>query len=264
VSEQSKDPNALEPGEARAVEQRLARVRARIAEAAARSGRDPNDITLLGASKYQLPPRIVAALRAGLTCLGENYVQEARDKQPMVEALLGADADAVTLPRPRWHMIGALQRNKARTAVELFDAIETVDRASLAKELNKRAGAAGRSIDVFLQANLSREPQKAGADESDLPALFETCTGLEHLRLVGLMTVPAASEDPNANRPVFAKLRELRDEFQQQAGGEDLVALSMGMSHDFEVAIEEGATLVRVGRDLFGPRPAERPEDPES
>jgi len=230
---------------------RLAGVRGRMAAAAARAGRDPSCVTLLGASKYQPAEHVAAAIASGLTCCGENYVQEARDKQPRVRDCLGEEQ-----PSPvRWHMIGALQRNKARDAVQLFDVIETVDRLSLAKEINKRAATSGREVEILLQVNLSQEPQKAGVREDELAALVEACAGLEHLRLTGLMTIPAPHPEPDGNRPAFAHLRALRDNLQRQPGGEGLRELSMGMSRDFETAIEEGATLIRVGQDIFGPRP---------
>jgi pyridoxal phosphate enzyme (YggS family) len=233
------------------IAQRLATVKRRIEAAAQRAGREPGDVTLLGASKVQAPERMAAAVEAGLVCLGENYVQEAREKQPELEQRLDPEAAA----RVRWHMIGPLQRNKARDAVRLFDVIETLDRESLAKELDKRAAAIGGRIDAFVQINLSGEPQKAGISEEGLPALLKACAKLEHLRVIGLMTIPAPSPDPAGNRAVFAHLRDLRDRLRSQPHGEDLRELSMGMSRDFETAIEEGATFVRVGTDLFGPRP---------
>jgi hypothetical protein len=151
-------------------------------------------------------------------------------------------------------MVGNLQRNKARTVVPLVDTVDSLDRASLAAELDKRARGAGRVLDVCVQVNVSREPQKSGVLEEDLAGLLEQCAGLPGIRVVGLMTVPAADPDPEASRPAFAHLRELRDTLRSAPGGEHLRELSMGMSGDFEIAIEEGATLVRVGTALFGPR----------
>ena len=231
------------------VAERLAALRERIAAAARRAGRDPAEVTLVGVTKRVPAERVAEALRAGLDVLGENYVQEARAKDEALRALLGPAA-----PRPRWRLIGRLQRNKARDAVALFDAVETVDRADLALELDRRAAAAGRSLEVLLQVNLSREPQKGGAAEEELPALLAACAGLPQLRVAGLMTVPAAGPDPEASRPAFARLRALAAELRDAPGGAGLRALSMGMSADFEVAIEEGATLVRIGTALFGPR----------
>jgi pyridoxal phosphate enzyme (YggS family) len=230
------------------VAENLAAVRRRMEAAALAAGRSPDEITLVGVSKRQPVERVVAALRAGLTHLGENYLQEARDKRERIEALLGEAA-----PR-HWHMIGGLQRNKARAALEVFDCIETLDRPALARELEKRAAAAGRSLDVLLQVNLSREEQKGGALEEALPELLECCAALAHLRVTGLMTVPTASDDPEQSRPVFRHLRALRDALRGRPGGESLSELSMGMSGDFEIAVEEGATLVRVGTAIFGTR----------
>ena len=235
-----------------AVPERFARVRARVESAAARAGRRPEEITLLGASKYQPPEVVVAALRAGLRCLGENYVQEASGKQPKIKALLDASAPDVTMPR--WHMIGALQRNKARVAVSLFDVIETLDRATLALEIDKRARASDKQMEAFIQVNISREPQKAGISVEELPALLESCAPLANLRITGLMAIPTAPQVPEDNRRHFAELRALRDSLRGSSGAEALNELSMGMSQDFEIAIEEGATFVRVGRDLFGAR----------
>jgi hypothetical protein len=232
---------------------RLERVRGRIEAAAARGGRSADQVTLLGASKFQAPEVVTQALEAGLLCLGENYVQEAAEKKAALASYL--EAREGSGPALRWHMIGALQRNKAKLAVSLFDVIETLDRVSLAREIDKRAGAIDKCIDTFIQVNLSRESQKAGIGEDELPALLADCASLENLRVVGLMTIPAPVSDPAENRPVFAKLRALRDRLRQRAGGEALTELSMGMSRDFEIAIEEGATVVRVGSDLFGPRP---------
>jgi len=233
-----------------AASERLRAVRERIARACAAAGRSPGEVVLIGVSKRQPVERIVEAVRAGVRWLGENYVQELKEKREGVARLLAPEQAAAI----RWRMIGGLQRNKARAAVELADAVDSLDRKSLALELDKRAGDAGRSLDVCLQVNLSGEPQKGGVSEDELPALLAACEPLEHLRVVGLMTVPAADADPEASRPAFARLRELRDTLRDAPGGRDLRELSMGMSGDFEIAIEEGATLVRVGTALFGPR----------
>ncbi len=226
--------------------ERLAAVRGRIAAAAERSGRSADDVTLVGACKTVPAARVIEAVQAGLTHLGENYVQEAAPKILEVNA-------AVSTP-PQWHLIGSLQRNKAKDAVRHFAMVETLDRVSLARALDTRAGAAGRTLPVLIQVNLSRESQKSGALEDDLSGLLEACADLEALEVQGLMTVPALEPDPERSRPAFAALRELRERLRREPGGEDLSHLSMGMSADFEVAIEEGATLVRVGTALFGPR----------
>ena len=228
---------------------RLADVRARIAAAARRAGRDPDDVTLVGVTKRVAAARVAEAARAGLGCIGENYVQEAKEKL----LALAAFPEARALRR---HFIGPLQRNKARDAVALFDVIESVDRASLARELDRRAAAAGRTLEVLLQVNVSGEPQKSGVSPEDAAALLDACAALPALRVAGLMTVPEIAEEPEATRPAFAALRALRDTLRARPAGAGLRHLSMGMSADFEVAVEEGATLVRVGTAIFGPREA--------
>lgn len=235
-----------------AARERLRSLRERIERACASAGRSPQRVQLVGVCKRQPIERVVSAVRAGVTQLGENYVQELERRRPLVEAQLEPETAAGL----RWRMVGGLQRNKVRAAVAVAEAVDSVDRPSLAVEIDKRAGAAGRVIDVCLQVNLSEEPQKSGVPADALPALLEACVPLSHVRVVGLMTLPAASEDPEAARPVFARLRELRDTLQDAPGAENLSELSMGMSDDFEIAIEEGATLVRIGTALFGPRDA--------
>ncbi len=232
---------------------RIAALRARIDAAARRAGRDPAGIHLLGASKRQPAARIAAAARAGLRDFGENYVQEAAAKLSQVQEILGPEAAAL-----RWHGIGRLQRNKARDAVASFSRIHTVDSTRLAAELARHAEAAGRRLPVLLQVNLSAEPQKAGVAAAALPDLLAAVAAHASLEAVGLMTMPAPAEDPEAARPIFAALRALRDELRATPSGAKLSELSMGMSHDFEVAVEEGATWVRIGTDLFGPRPDDR------
>ena len=233
-----------------AAEERVRSVRERVARACRSAGRLPDDVQLIGVSKRQPAERIAAAVRAGVTQLGENYVQELQQKRAQVASLVGAErAETV-----RWRMIGGLQRNKARAVVPLVDSVDSLDRESLAAELDKRAATAGKTLEACIQVNLSHEPQKGGVSEEDLPALLAVCAGLTRLQVVGLMTVPAATPDPEASRPVFAHLRKLRDTLRESPGGGELRELSMGMSGDFEVAIEEGATLIRVGTALFGPR----------
>jgi len=232
------------------IESRLASVRERIAAAAKRVGRKAEEITLVGVAKRKPPELIVAAVRAGLRDLAENYVQEATAKIPAVNAELeGAGLDA-----PRWHFVGQLQRNKARDVVRHFDVVACVDREALGAELERRAVQVDRRLDALLQVNLSGESQKGGIDPGTLPELLEASTRWSRLRVVGLMSVPAATADPEDSRPAFAKLRALRDEQRGEAGGEHLSELSMGMTGDFEIAIEEGATMVRVGTAIFGPR----------
>ena len=232
------------------VVERLAEVRERIAAAARRAGRRPEEVALVGASKRQPAESVVAAVRAGLANVGENYVQEAATKRAAVEAALAGSA----VPPPRWHLIGHLQRNKARQAVRGFDVVQTLDRAELGEALEARCAAQPRRLRVLLQVDVSGEPQKGGAAPGELPALLARCQAWSHLEPIGLMAIPAADEPPEAARPAFARLRELRDALLREPGGSTLRELSMGMSADFEVAVEEGATMVRVGVAIFGPR----------
>jgi pyridoxal phosphate enzyme (YggS family) len=215
----------------------LARVREAIAAACRRAGRSPDDVQLIAVSKTVDVERIRQAVTAGVGALGENRVQEAREK-----------VEALGRPVP-WHLIGSLQTNKARDAVRLFDWIHSVDRADLARELDRRAGAVGRMVDTLVQVNLGDETQKGGVRPGDLKRLLDELAGCSALRVRGLMAIPPAAQDPERMRPYFRWLRELRDE----AG---LHHLSMGMSADYEVAIEEGATMVRLGTAVFGARPA--------
>ena len=232
------------------VQERLRVVQERIAAAAARSGRDPEAVTLVGISKRKPASLIVAAVRAGLRDLGENYVQEALSKLPEARKEL----EAAGLDAPRCHFVGSLQSNKARDAVQIFDVVESLDRPSLAQELSRRALARGRCLPVLLQVDLAGEASKGGATESDVLALLDRCGSLPGISVDGLMTLPPAASDAEASRPFFARLRELRDSLRGSAFGAGLRELSMGMSADYEVAIEEGATWVRVGTALFGPR----------
>lgn len=202
----------------------------------------------MGIAKRKPAADVAEAVRAGLRHVGESYVQEAARKLPELETLLSASG----APLPCRHFVGRLQRNKVRDAARLFDAIESVDRTDLARDLERHAAARSRTLDVLLQVDLAGEPRKGGAAPAELARLLDACAGLAHLRVRGLMAIPPASEDPERSRPWFAKLRELRDSL--GAGGAELRELSMGMSADFEVAIEEGATWLRVGSALFGPR----------
>jgi pyridoxal phosphate enzyme (YggS family) len=236
----------LNPG----IAERLREVRGRAEAAARRAGRDPAEVTILGVGKRKPAERIADAVRAGLRHVAENFAQEARDKIPQVEAMLRETGT----PPPRWHFIGQLQRNKARYVARLFDCVESVDRVAVVQELDHRAALAERRVDVLLQVNLSGETQKGGVAPDLVGELLEACRSCERIRVTGLMTVPPASSDPEASRPVFAALRELGDELRRGAGGDTLRELSMGMSADFELAIEEGATIVRVGTAIFGPR----------
>jgi len=231
---------------------RLAAVHARIARAAARAGRRAEDVVLVGASKHKTAADLVAAVRAGLDHVGESYVQEAQEKLSKARAVL----EGLGHKAPAAHFIGMLQRNKAGAAAQLFDVVESVDRVSLGDALDRRAGEAGRRLEVLLQVNVSGEARKGGVAPEDLPVLAAHARGWRHLAVTGLMAIPAPATDPERQRPAFAKLRGLRDILRAETGGEELRHLSMGMSGDFEVAIEEGATIVRVGTAIFGSREA--------
>jgi PLP dependent protein len=232
-----------------AVAERLAGLRARVAEAARRAGRSPGEVTIVGVAKRQPAARVAEAVAAGLDCVAESFAQEAREKIPALREELARRG----LSMPRVHFVGRLQTNKARLVAPLCDCVESLDRAELAVELARRAEALGRRLAVTVQVNLSGEPRKGGVEPDALAALLGACDALPALELVGLMTVPEAAADPATLRGRFARLRELRDTA-ARAGRPGLRELSMGMSADFELAIEEGATWVRIGTALFGPR----------
>jgi len=233
--------------------ERYAQVEGRIARAAARAGRSPDEITLVGVAKKQPVERILAAVAAGVRVLGQSYIQEAREIRPTIESALAADPTSSHI-KLEWRMVGRLQRNKAGLAARLFDAIDSVDRPELARSLSRRAEGEGRRLDVLIQMSLCGEPQKGGCEEHDLMPLARQILESSGLRLRGLMTIPAASEDPEAARPVFRRLRALGETLAELDPELAAPALSMGMSGDFEIAVEEGATLVRVGTALFGDR----------
>jgi pyridoxal phosphate enzyme (YggS family) len=227
------------------VSQNLEEVRGRIAAAARRAGRDPAQVRLVAVTKTVPLDRLKEALAAGQRLFGENYLQEAKDKI----ATLG--------PGAGWHFVGHLQTNKARGAVALFDLIHSVDRLRLAQALNDAGAKIGKVQEILLQVNLAGEESKSGAAPEAVPDLVRQISRLPNLRLLGLMTMPPYFPDPEAARPFFQALRELRNLLvQPEAGGGPLPELSMGMTGDFEVAVEEGATLIRVGTAIFGPRPA--------
>ncbi|HVQ35432.1 MAG TPA: YggS family pyridoxal phosphate-dependent enzyme [Candidatus Bathyarchaeia archaeon] len=220
---------------------RLQEVRYRIAAACARARRAPSEVTLVAVTKTVPVERIADLVAAGHRTLGENRVQEALGK---IEALG---------PGPEWHLVGHLQRNKARASVGRFALIHSVDDLELARELDRRASAAGLVQKVLLQANLAEETSKHGAAPSAVVSLAEGIAALAHLDLRGVMIIPPPAADPEMARPWFRRLSELRDVLAGRLG-RPLPELSMGMSDDFEAAVEEGATLVRVGRALFGER----------
>jgi hypothetical protein len=220
--------------------ERLAKVKEQIAQAARKAGRSADEITLIAVSKTHPAEVLREAIAAGAGVLGENKVQEAEGKITEI----GRES-------ARWHLIGHLQSNKVRKAVRLFDAIHTLDSIELAARLERICIEESVSaLSVFVQVDLAGEATKAGIGERDLPELIEFVRGCEHLKLEGLMTLPPFFEEVEKVRPFFAELRRLRDELFPEGGGN----LSMGMSHDFAAAIEEGATHVRVGTAIFGER----------
>jgi pyridoxal phosphate enzyme (YggS family) len=222
------------------VKENLLKVRERIERAAQKAGRDPKEIKLVAVSKTVEVDRIKEAIEAGVSILGENYVQEAQEK---IEAL----GKSVS-----WHFIGHLQSNKAKYAVRLFDVIHSIDSIPLAEELNRRVEQPDRVIRVMIEVNLSKEATKFGTDEERVLNLARRIQNLDHLSLEGLMTMPPYFDSPEMSRPYYVALRELKDRMVKE--GIPLKELSMGMSNDFEIAVEEGATYVRVGTAIFGPR----------
>jgi pyridoxal phosphate enzyme (YggS family) len=225
--------------------ERLSAVRARIASAAQRAGRDPASVLLVGASKTVEAERLREAVAAGLSDLGENRVQEARDK-------IVALAELAT--PVRWHLIGHLQSNKAKLAASLFDWVHSVDSEPLARELDRRAAEAGRRLQVLVEVNTSGEPSKFGVAPGAVLGLLGAVTACSALEPRGLMTVGPLTDDVEASRSAYRELARSLGEAQRALPGARLDQLSMGMSADFEIAIEEGATIVRVGTALFGPR----------
>lgn len=230
------------------VSENIARVREQIEKAANRAGRDPEDITLMAVTKTVPPERIREAYNAGLRTFGENRVQEFDGKRNALRDLAEA----------QWHMIGHLQSNKAANAVELFHAIESVDSLRLARKLNDAGQELGKKLPVLIEINIGGEQAKAGLapDSAELLELFQAAQGLSSLEFHGLMTVPPYADDPEQSRPYFRKMYELsRKVDAMNLPGIRTKVLSMGMSHDFTVAIEEGSTCVRVGTAIFGERP---------
>ena len=237
--------------EASLLRDRAGEVLGRIAAAARRAGREPSEVTLVAVSKTHPSALVRAAAAAGLTDFGENRVQEAEAKVTELRP---------EVPGLRWHLVGHLQPNKARRAARVFDLIHSVDSAALVGRLERICAEEGRErLDVLIQVDLAGEATKSGAGEEELPAVFESLGRCERVRCRGLMILPPFYEEAERVRPFFQRLRRLRDELRPRgAFGEEEGELSMGMSHDYEVAVEEGATLVRVGTALFGERGAAR------
>ncbi len=228
------------------IRENLETVRERIARAGQRVGRRPEEVLLVAVSKTVPLERIREAIETGVPALGENRVQEAEEK---IQAL-----GHTMVP---WHLVGHLQTNKVKDALALFDLIESVDRLSLAEELDRRARAAGRRVDVLVQINVAGEVTKSGFAPDELRPALEALAGCQGLRVRGLMAIPPEPQEPEDSRPYFKTMRTLLETARGwRIPDLDLQALSMGMSADFEIAIEEGATIVRVGTAIFGPRPA--------
>ena len=228
--------------------QRLARVRGRIVSACLRAGRDPASVALVAVSKNHPVASVAQLAQAGQQLFGESYVQEAILKVDALEGVADAAGHAL-----RWHFIGRLQKNKVKYLAGRFELVHTVDSLDLARVLHKHSVVLGRRQEILLQVNLACEAQKSGCSEQDVENVAQGVLELPGLSLRGLMIMPPWQEDPEPSRPWFAGLRELRDRLRQRLGL-PLPELSMGMSHDMEQAVEEGATLVRVGTDLFGER----------
>jgi PLP dependent protein len=226
------------------IRERIERVRGQIADAAARAGRDPATVTLIAVSKTKPAEAVAEAVAAGIEHLGENRVQEAAEKVERVRALLGHD--------PTWHLIGTLQRNKARQALDLFSVIQSVDSVRLAEALSTRAE--GRQVPLLLEVYLGDDVGRPGFRPGDLDDALTAILALPGLDVRGLMTVAPLGLTPEQTRRAFARLRELRDTLAASRPGVPLHEISMGMSEDFSLAIEEGATMVRVGRAIFGER----------
>lgn len=219
------------------------RILDQIAEAAVRARRSPAEVRLLAAAKSQSVGSINAAITAGVTLIGENYVQEALEAKKQIAE------------PAEWHMIGHLQRNKTKVAVELFDVIESLDNLALARDLDKEGKRNGKIVRTFVEVNLAGEESKSGIAKNQLAALLDGIGALSNVRVEGLMTVPPFRENLEEVRPYFRELRELGEELRaQKSANVTPTELSMGMTHDFAVAIEEGATIVRIGTALFGPR----------
>ena len=229
------------------ISENLVQVKRCIIEAAKRAGRDPSGVRLLAVTKEQSDATVAKGIQAGMTLLGENKVQEASGKIEAFGRKNGLE----------WHFIGRLQKNKVKFIFDLFDLIHSVDSLALAEAIHKKAQKIGSSMPILLQVNISGEKSKLGIDPLDLPREIRKFAKLEGVKISGLMTIPPFDRNPETSRPYYARLRELRDTCSSlNIPRICLDELSMGMSNDYEVAIEEGATLVRVGTGLFGPRPS--------
>ncbi|MCI0657393.1 MAG: YggS family pyridoxal phosphate-dependent enzyme [Acidobacteria bacterium] len=224
--------------------ERLEGIRRRMSAASLRAGRDPQSTRLVAVSKTVQASRILEAVRAGQRLFGENRVQEARSKQEAVG------------PSAVWHLVGHLQRNKAKEASRLFQMIHSVDSLELLQDLQRHAAGREEPLEALIQVNLASEPGKHGIGGQELPEILAAAAGMRHIKVKGLMILPPYDPDPERSRPLFRRMAELADEMERRNfDNVSLRELSMGMSEDFEVAIEEGATLIRIGRALFRERP---------
>lgn len=230
------------------IAENISRLQEQIANAANRSGRDPHEVSIMAVTKTVPPDRIREAHMAGIRLFGENRVQEFAGKEPSLADLNGAE----------WHMIGHLQSNKSRAAAEIFHAVDAVDSLRLLQRLNSAARELGKKIPVLLEINIGGENTKSGVarDSAELEEMLTAAPSCDHVDIRGLMTVPPYDDDPEKSRPFFRHMRALRDQIgARQLPAISMGTLSMGMSHDFEIAIEEGSTCVRVGTAIFGERP---------
>jgi pyridoxal phosphate enzyme (YggS family) len=230
------------------LENNLTEIKHRIAASASRANRSPEDIKLVAVSKRIPAEKIIKAIDSGHLVFGENYVQEALEKIPYIKTPVRHETV--------FHFIGKLQSNKAKKAAELFDVIETVDSINLGLALEKHSANLNKSLEAYIQVNVSREKQKSGVQPEDCEKILRELSHCQFLRITGLMTMPPYSPDPEDVRPFFRQLRNLSDDLTAKGllGRHGPVELSMGMSGDFEVAIEEGATVVRIGTAIFGAR----------
>ena len=216
----------------------------RISEAALRAGRNPREIKLLAAAKSQSVELVQVAIAAGVRLIGENYVQEAESKRQVI-------SDTV-----EWHMIGHLQRNKVKAALNTFELIQSLDSMALALELDKEGRRNGKTVSTLIEVNLGDEASKSGIGQDEVAELLKRVGDLSHVRVEGFMAVPPFKEKPEEIRPYFRALKDLQVELQRLVPNVSLNQLSMGMTHDYPIAVEEGATIVRIGTALFGPRKA--------
>ncbi|WP_457643280.1 YggS family pyridoxal phosphate-dependent enzyme [Persephonella sp.] len=226
-----------------AIKDNVERIKETVAKSAEKAGRNLEEIIILGASKTQPAEKIIEAYRAGIRYFGENRVQEGIKKIEELKELKDI----------HWHLIGGLQTNKAKYAVRYFELIHSLDRESLADELDKRAGKVGKKQDVLIEVNVGEEETKYGVKPDRLKYLFEYSLQKKNLNIQGLMCIPPYFEDKEKSRPYFVMLRKMKEELEREFGVK-LLHLSMGMSHDFDVAVEEGATIVRIGTAIFGER----------